>query len=403
MDTVQQSGVSAPVSPYQVDPSKGGHDGSVSRQWMSRPHDQRFLSLDELFAYKKRFWEGSFQARKLPKDIEFLAPDIEVSTHDLSVGFTIDTPTVQKTMEIAPTHHAFGQLCSLSGVPAYFMRDLPSQLVADTVNWCIRRNREAEEIKIYGDTVQMHAATGPDYGRIPDYEVVAAVQEVAGDGRGSKRWKVPGVLDWRTNLYNPEAPVTKDSTTLYASDRDLFVFLVDDRNPIEVGKLKDGSPDLVFRGFYVQNSEMGARTLKLAVFYLRGVCMNRNLWGVEGFEDISIRHTRLAPSRWLQQAQPALRAYANGSTTKLLAGVQAAKEAKLAADDDEAMDFLKKRKFNPTRARAILDRGLKEEGEPPRTAWDFAQAITADARDLPNTDNRLAQELVAKTILDAVA
>jgi len=40
-------------------------------------------------------------------------------------------------------------------------------------------------------------------------------------------------------------------------------------NPIEAGKLPDGSPDLFFRGFYCWNSEVGAKTLGMASFYLR--------------------------------------------------------------------------------------------------------------------------------------
>jgi hypothetical protein len=204
-------------------------------------------------------------------------------------------------------------------------------------------------------------------------------------------------------MYDPESPVTKDSTTIYASDRDVFIFLLDDRNPIEVGKLADGAPDLMFRGFYIQNSEMGSRSLRLAAFYLRGVCMNRNLWGVEKFEDIKINHTRLAPDRWLQQAVPALNAYANGSEKLLIDGVKTAKATKLADDLDGAIDFLKARKFSFAKAKAILEVGEKEEGRSPRSAWDFAQAITADARSIPNTDDRLAQEMEARRILDAVA
>ena len=88
--------------------------------------------------------------------------------------------------------------------------------------------------------------------------------------------------------------VTKDTTTLYASDRDVFLFLVDDTNPIEAGRLPDGSPDLYFRGFYCWNSEVGSKTLGIASFYLRAVCMNRNLWGVENFEEITIRHSKFA-------------------------------------------------------------------------------------------------------------
>ena len=40
-----------------------------------------------------------------------------------------------------------------------------------------------------------------------------------------------------------------DTTTLYASDRDVFLFLVDDTHPIEAGRLPNGEPDLYFRGF----------------------------------------------------------------------------------------------------------------------------------------------------------
>ena len=87
--------------------------------------------------------------------------------------------------------------------------------------------------------VELRAVTGPDYGRIWDHELVAAVMKIAGNGTGDTRWKVPGVMDWSTMTHNPLVDVTKDTTTLYASDRDVFLFLVDDTNPIEAGKLPD--------------------------------------------------------------------------------------------------------------------------------------------------------------------
>ena len=52
----------------------------------------------------------------------------------------------------------------------------------------------------------------------------ACLQRIAGDGTGDTRWKVPGVLDWSTMTHNPFVDVSKDSTTLYASDRDVFLF-----------------------------------------------------------------------------------------------------------------------------------------------------------------------------------
>lgn len=85
--------------------------------------------------------------------------------------------------------------------------------------------------------VELRAVTGPDYGRVYDHELVDAVRRIAGDGTGDTRWKVPGELDWSTGIYNPRVDITKDTATLYASGRDVFMFLVDDLNPIEAGRL----------------------------------------------------------------------------------------------------------------------------------------------------------------------
>lgn len=54
---------------------------------------------------------------------------------------------------------------------------------------------------------------------------------------------MPGVLDRSTGIYNPQVGVTRDTTTLYAPDRDVFLFLVDDLNLIDAGRLPDGLPD----------------------------------------------------------------------------------------------------------------------------------------------------------------
>ncbi len=113
------------------------------------------------------------------------------------------------------------------------------------------------------------------------------------------------MLDRSPGVSQPRVDITKDTTTLYSSDRDVFLFLVDDLNPIEAGRLPDGSPDLYFRGFYCWNSEVGAKTLGMASFYLRAVCQNRNLWGVEDCEEITIRHSQYAANRFAHEAASA--------------------------------------------------------------------------------------------------
>ncbi len=54
------------------------------------------------------------------------------------------------------------------------------------------------------------------------------------------------------------------ATTLYASDRDVFIFLVDDRNPISFEA--DGVKRNLFRGFMVWNSEVGSHRFGLMTF-----------------------------------------------------------------------------------------------------------------------------------------
>src|SRR5256714_6629937 len=215
--------------------------------------------------------------------------------------------------------------------------------------------------------------------------------------------KVRGVLDWSTMTHNPFVDVTKDTTPLYASDRDVFLFLVDDLNPIEAGRLPDGSPDLYFRGFYCWNSEVGSKTLGMASFYLRAVCQNRNLWGVEDFEEIIIRHSKYAASRFAHEAAPALLNFANSSATPFVNGIKAAREQIVARSDEDRTEFLRRRGFSKAETAKVIDTVLAEEGRPPESIFDFVQGITAVARDKPHQDARLDMEAKAKKLLDRVA
>ena len=264
---------------YKVDAGRGQHNGRVSSEWFSRPDDQRFLSLADLMASVRVRAE-----RSRTRTVDSAAVRVEANRDDPE-RLALMLPGTEEP--IAPTHWSFGQLASLVGAPAAYLLQLPAALAGFSLQYGLSSHR-AEQNKtleidgeVEGGRVELRAATGPDYGRIFDHELVEAVRRIAGNGTGDTRWKVPGVLDWSTGIYNPRVDISKDTTTLYASDRDVFLFLVDDLNPIEAGTLPDGSPDLYFRGFYCWNSEVGAKTLGLASFYLRAVCQNRNLWGAE--------------------------------------------------------------------------------------------------------------------------
>ncbi len=384
-------------SGYKVDVSRGQRVGRVSSEWFSRPADERYLSLTELARAV-----GGRAERSRSRVVESALIQVEAN-RDNPERLSLSLPGAKNP--VAPTHWSFGQLASLVGAPAAYLRQLPAALAGINLQYGLSQHR-AEQVKTLeteDGRVELRAVTGPDYGRIYDHELVEAVQRIAGDGTGDTRWKVPGVLDWSTGVYNPHFDITKDTTTLYASDRDVFLFLVDDLNPIEAGRLPDGSPDIFFRGFYCWNSEVGAKTLGIASFYLRAVCQNRNLWGVEDFEEITIRHSKYAASRFAHEAAPALLNFANSSPMPFVNGVRAAREKIVARNDEDRSEFLRKRGFSKAETGKIIDAVLAEEGRPPESIFDFVQGITAVARDKPHQDARLDMEAKAKKLLDRAA
>lgn len=382
---------------YKVDVTRGTRVGRVSSEWFSRPADERYLSLSDLYAAVRGRTE-----RSRTRTVESAAMRVEASRHDAE-RLALVLPG--SDVPIAPTHWSFGQLAGLVGAPAAYLRQLPAPLAGINLQYCLT-SHSAEQVKtleIEDGRAELRAVTGPEYGRIFDDELVAAVQRIAGNGTSDTRWKIPGVLNWSTGVYNPHVDISQDTTTLYASDRDVFLFLVDDLNPIEAGRLADGSPDLYFRGFYCWNSEVGAKTLGMASFYLRAVCQNRNLWGVEDFEEITIRHSKYAASRFAHEAAPALASFANSSPMPFVNGIRAARETIVARTDDDRSEFLRKRGFSKTETAKIIKRVLSEEGRKPESVFDFVQGITAVARGKAHQDARLDLEARAKKLLDRAA
>lgn len=384
-----------PVSSgFRVEISRGQRIGRVSSEWFTRPDDERFLNLPDLYESVRGRAERA-QART----VETRAIRVEAS-RDSSERLALIVPG--RDEKVMPTHWSFGQLCTLVGAPTSYLRQLPAPLSAINLQHGLLSHR-AELVKTLeaeSGRVELRAVTGPDYGRIWDHELVAAVMNIAGNGTGDTRWKVPGVLDWNTMTHNPFVDVTRDTTTLYASDRDVFLFLVDDTNPIEAGRLPDGSPDLYFRGFYCWNSEVGSRTLGIASFYLRAVCMNRNLWGVENFEQITIRHSKFASQRFAHEAAPALTNFANSSPAHFIAGIKAARERIIARTDEDRDTLLRKSGFSKGETSKIIETVLGEENRKPESIFDFVQGITALARTKSHQDARLVLEGKAKRLME---
>jgi hypothetical protein len=345
----------------------------ANRQWSSRPNDERFTSLIEMDSHFRAQRAISKAAVVSTRAIE-LVPDPD--NKGLAVVGSAGVP-------YAPTHQAFGQLATLAGAPAGYLRTLPSPLAADAMNYGLRFNRQSEEVGVLltkNGTGQLRAATGPNYGRIWNQEITTALVNAFGDGVSGDGFRVPGE-------FGKAVEVTKANTTLFAGDRDMFVFLADEKNRIEVPNRRDGQAGSMARGFFVWNSEVGSTTFGIASFLFDYVCCNRIVWGAQEFKQVTIRHTKSAPDKWIEEMRPAIESYTNSSTVSVVRAIEDARSKRV----DQLDDFLANR-YSAKMATAIKAAHMEDEGRPIETVWDVVTGVTAYARSIPNQDARVALE-----------
>jgi hypothetical protein len=377
----------------------------ASRQWATRPDDERFVTLTALNDKMQAIRDNSRTRVVSTRQIQ-----VQPDPVDPRSGIVIESELGIAT----PTNWSFGQIASLAGAPAGYLRSLPAPLVADCMNYGLRFKRDAADIGLLNTRMDVahpgldgmdpgslmaenRAATGPAYGRIWNADVTAALVSKFGDGLTGD-FRVPGE-------FGKAVDVTKANTTIYGSDRNIFVFLADEENRIEIADRRDGKPGSLARGFFVWNSEVGSDTMGAAFFLFDYVCMNRIVWGVKEYKEIRLRHTRNAPDRWMEEIAPVLHDYSHAAAAPVEETIKLAQQAKLDTDLDE---FLSKRftgadAFSKTERAAIADAHVREEGRPIETLWDVTTGITAFAKTIPHQDARVAVERKGGKVLDLVA
>jgi len=359
-------------------------NGSVlmqaSHEWRTRPDDQRFLSLEDLHASVSQRKTESWTATPSLKDLR-----VAVNEED-AIFVDIFDPSHGQRRQVAPSNWGFNQLCQYASAPAAYMRKLPAQLAAIDIQYGLEKMSMRDDALMLCQTNghdSLRAVTSTSYVRIWDSKVVEAVQRVNADGR----WQIPAAS---YAAHNP-----KRATTLYASDRDVFIFLVDPKNPIEV------NGETLFRGFFTWNSEVGAATFGLTTFLYRTVCDNRMIWGATDVKELRIRHTGGAPERFAYEGHRYLEQYGNESTAQIVEGISKAQSTAIPINkgkNETVQDWLQDRGFTKAAAQASVDSANAEEGKA-RTIWDIVNGVTAYARSIPRTDERIELEAKAGKLM----
>lgn len=356
---------------------------AASHQWATRPDDERYLSLEALRAAVAQRKQESWTSAPVTRELRVLTTDDEsgivVSAYDPEHG---------EQRQLEPTHWGFGQLAQYADAPASYLRKLPAVLAAINLQYGLEQNSLRDDVLLLaqsnGSNV-LRSMTSTSYGRIWDVQVVDAVLRMNANGM----WQIPAASYATTN--------PKRATTLYASDRDVFIFMVDPAHPIEV----PGEQHPMFRGFFASNSEVGSATFSLTMFLYERVCDNRIVWNASNVRELRIKHTGGAPDRFLREAQPYLRRYATEDTKALVDGIVAAKNTVIdvsATKDNSMVSWLQARGFTKSQAQASVQSAQAEQGDT-RTVWDIVNGVTAYARSITHTDARVDLETKAGALM----
>lgn len=384
----------------------------ASHQWATRPDDERFSDLQSMYLATKAHADSSRVAT-----VDRCALRVVPEGSNLSLtGSTGAKATI--------THYAFGQLSRMIQAPAEYLRRLPAELAATCINTGLAKVDPADKARILfhqNGSLVTRAVTSESYDRVWDYEVVERI----GARLASEGWRVPparparpgqagtrlateadilpgqGDFGLAVKVGDPIAPAG-----LYASDHDMFAFLVDQADPAT-----DGAHALN-RGVFVQNSEVGDCALKLKLFVYDNVCGNHIVWGASKVTEVSVRHVKgegrmsgntmhNALTKW----RVASRALPSGG--EISTQIRAAQAKEIAATKEEVLDAIfafGKVKGLTRLSRPILTAAYDAaEASPrygsPRSVWAMVNGLT-EVSQSSHTDSRTELDAQAGRLME---
>ena len=360
---------------------------TANEQWRNRPADERYESLASLR-------DAVMTRRERTRAFDVDLTDLRAKETDGGLVFNSGIAPAR------PSHWAFGQLSAIVGAPASYLRKLPVELAARCINSSLesyRDDRDALKVMtVEGDDIDtMQAVTSRTYGRIWDADVVEAVERIV-DRSGGR-------------FFNPKDWSGKPSG-LYASDHDVFCFMIDGGSVVDGG----GERDRLNRGFFVWNSETGARTFGLMTFLFRVVCGNHLVWDAQDVSRMIVRHSSGGPARFDREAMPALLSYVNASAKPAEDAIAKAKGMRLIdlvnipgqtvatetgrLGDEWQKAFAAKFDFRRAQVRDAVQFARAEEGRC-ETLWDLINGFTASARSIEYADARIELETRAGKLM----
>ena len=337
----------------------------ANKQWSTRPADETFESIGALWAATRAYRGSAVEAKEVP--VSTLR--VEATDGELVLLGKAERPATL-------TNWAFGQLAGRIGAPASYLRDLPATLAAQNVNHGLKRLADGDAgttnlLLHKNGSYVVRALTSDKYRRIWNSDVAERLEQLVED---QPYWKLPQGY----NRFQSETDTrTMAPRGCYASDHDMFVFLIDEDHPVEVR----GQTQPLKRGFFVWNSEVGAASFGIMTFLYDAVCGNNIVWGAQNVIETRIRHVgNNVNARAFGQLAVEVRKYAESSVSDLEAQIETAQTRVIGAKRADVMDAIFGKRV-PGLTRALVgdayDRAEKVgRYGAPNTVWALVNGIT---------------------------
>ena len=355
------------------------------KQLVSRPPDECYPDFPALLAYLRKrenesgelaVWKDRFGVRPYDHGLALLHGDQDFAFNDWS----------------------FKQMCALSGAEAEFINRLDPQTASDALNQTREWYKDDEGRLLFQDTggslPVARAIYSKGYARVPDLAVAELVQ------REATGFVPAGEVAGR-HVGMP--PVRPEASGLYASSRDMFLFLADEDNAVEWRPDNGGQGAAFYRFLIVGNSETTARKLCYIMGLMEGVCGNHLIWGAEETVVVERRHIG-DPGRIMEALRLAIEALRDRRTIhEDLRVLEAARTTDFAPDQDKAVEVLFPRYVTKAiAARAVESAIMDFHASLPLSVWNVVRGLTRVSQSIPYEDQRLEVDKAAGRILGAV-
>lgn len=395
----------------------------ASRQWAMRPADERFWTVQEMAEVCQGYKAASFEKRLDLGRVQVVNDGGDM----LLMGGGLNGPAKF-------THYSFGQLCQTAGAPAGYLRELDGELAAKCLESGLRK-KDSDSLGASGNVLvrrgsgdgsgdggsqRVNAFLSGGYSRIWNADIVKRLAEFE-----SRGWRVPparpaGFDDPRARAATEDDVLRNNRNSgglevkvgdliapagLYASDRDMFAFMVLEGDGGGGGFEVGGSA--MNRGFFVWNSEVGDRSFGLTTFMYDAVCGNHIVWGASEVSEIRLIHRGQASVRWVGDLQRALQRYSAQGTEKERKAILAAIGCEIGHDRDAVIEKLfrdkklglTKRVLEQAWDWSVKEARLRGNKFSPTSVWGMICGLTRVSQEVGWAGERVAIDQAAGKML----